>query len=254
MSDQDVQILNTEGWFQEFHKALLSAFPIPGKLKMMVRFSLNENLDAITTGENYQISVFQLILWAEANGRLKELLTAARQDNPGNPALRRFDEEVLRTPIEEKQSEQNDLSSGAVNYTRVSDLLADVINQTKDQLQEIFIFDLNAGIPLYFSSTRPKMDEIVFGDNDIGQAFEHFENLKQVSKALDSFGETTKFGSLQYSIFKLEARQLMIYFYDLPDTTVAICFIALTDVPIGRLVDLCENKIDTIKDKLLHMF
>lgn len=132
----------------------------------------------------------------------------------------------------------------------------DVVNQTNGQLEAILIFDVSRGSPLYQISTDPEMRKIFFGDNDIGDisvALRDFGNLKQLSKALDSFGKSTKSGSLQYSIFMLEARQLMSYFYDLPHTphtTVAICFIALTDVPIDRLVDLCENKIDQIKDEL----
>ncbi|MEH2454260.1 hypothetical protein [Nostoc sp.] len=130
----------------------------------------------------------------------------------------------------------------------------DIVKETNGQLQAIIIFDFSEGLPIFYSKqlkdTDPKLNYTLFGDNDIGVALENFENLKQVSKALDSFGKTTKSGSLQYCIFMLTNRYLMVYFMKLPDITVAICFIALTDVPIDRLVDLCENKIDQIKDEL----
>ncbi|NJM73206.1 MAG: toll/interleukin-1 receptor domain-containing protein [Scytonema sp. RU_4_4] len=89
----------TELWFngdrlQQFHKALLSAFPTTAKLKQMVRFKLDENLDAIAGGANHSEVVSNLIEWAEGEGRLEELLIAARKDNPGNPALQRFDEQM----------------------------------------------------------------------------------------------------------------------------------------------------------------
>lgn len=126
----------------------------------------------------------------------------------------------------------------------------DIVKKTNGQLEAIIIFDFSTGSPSYHSSTDPVKHKILFRDNDIGVAFRDFENLKVLKPTLDSFGENTKSGSLQYSIFKLEARQLMIYFYDLPDTTVAICFIALTDVPIDQLVDLCQNNINKIKNKL----
>ena len=89
----------TELWFngersQQFHKALLSAFPTPGKLKQLVRFRLDENLEAIAGGANHSEVVSNLIEWAEEQGRLEELLIAARKENPGNPALRKFDEQI----------------------------------------------------------------------------------------------------------------------------------------------------------------
>jgi len=89
----------TELWFngerlQQFQKALLSAFPTPAKLKQMVRFRLDENLEAIAGGANHSEVVSNLIQWAEEQGRLEELLIAARKENPGNPVLRKFDEQI----------------------------------------------------------------------------------------------------------------------------------------------------------------
>ena len=83
---------------QQFHDALLSAFPTPAKLKQMVSFELDENLDAIAIGENYSEVVFKLIEWAESEGKEEELLNAARFSNPGNPKLKSFDEQIRNTP------------------------------------------------------------------------------------------------------------------------------------------------------------
>lgn len=80
-----------------FHEALLSAFPTPAKLKQMVSFELDENLDAIAIGGNYSEVVFKLIEWAEAEGKVKKLLDAARSSNPGNPKLKSFDEQIRNT-------------------------------------------------------------------------------------------------------------------------------------------------------------
>ena len=49
--------------FRQLKEALLSAFPHRAKLKQMVRFGLEENLDAIATGENDEDVVFKLIEW-----------------------------------------------------------------------------------------------------------------------------------------------------------------------------------------------
>jgi len=89
----------TELWFngerlQQFQKALLSAFPTTAKLKQMVRFRLDENLEAIAAGANLSETISNLIEWAEAEGKSEELLIAARKENPGNPVLRKFDEQI----------------------------------------------------------------------------------------------------------------------------------------------------------------
>ncbi|WP_414587360.1 effector-associated domain EAD1-containing protein [Scytonema sp. PCC 10023] len=86
--------------FRQLQLALLSAFPNRAKLKQMVRFGLEENLDAIATGENDEEVVFQLIDWAESNGNLENLLIAARNEdcggNSGNSQLKRMCEELLK--------------------------------------------------------------------------------------------------------------------------------------------------------------
>lgn len=78
---------------EQFHDALLSAFPNKATLKQMVSFQLNINLDNYTDG-NLSKVVTELIEWAEANGNAEKLLTAAREVNPGNPKLRSFDEQM----------------------------------------------------------------------------------------------------------------------------------------------------------------
>lgn len=82
---------------KQFQDALLSAFPSEADLEQMVSFELDENLNSIATGGNYSEVVFKLIKWAQAQGKVKELLTAARSSNPGNPKLRSFDEQIRNT-------------------------------------------------------------------------------------------------------------------------------------------------------------
>jgi hypothetical protein len=94
--------------FQQLQEALLSAFPHRAKLKQMVRFGLEENLDAIATGENDEDVVFKLIDWAETNGNLENLLIAARNQDcggvPGNSQLKRICEELLQGQTAREQS------------------------------------------------------------------------------------------------------------------------------------------------------
>ncbi|KYG09373.1 hypothetical protein BE21_18355 [Sorangium cellulosum] len=77
--------------------ALLDAFPSQDALAQMVRFGLNENLEAIAGLGALKKVVFSLLTWAEANNRLDALLSAAREDNPGSESLRRIVEEIERS-------------------------------------------------------------------------------------------------------------------------------------------------------------
>jgi len=96
-----------------FHKSLLSAFPDLSKLRQMVDFKLDENLDAIAMGENHSDIVFKLIKWAESEGKVNDLLTAARESNPGNSELLSFQEQMQSQFDENSQSEINIYSSKA---------------------------------------------------------------------------------------------------------------------------------------------
>ena len=78
---------------RDFRDALLSAFPRKIELAQMLSFELNRNLDEIATGENHSDAVFQVITWAEAQGKLQELIDAASECNPGNSQLREFCQE-----------------------------------------------------------------------------------------------------------------------------------------------------------------
>jgi hypothetical protein len=78
---------------KRFQEALLSAFPTRSALAQMVRVGLDENLEAIAAEKNLSVAVFELIGWAEAQGRIRELIAAARQANQGNAILRSFAED-----------------------------------------------------------------------------------------------------------------------------------------------------------------
>ncbi|NJM73213.1 MAG: hypothetical protein HC862_25505 [Scytonema sp. RU_4_4] len=94
--------------FQALQQALLSAFPHRTKLKQMVRFGLEENLDTIATGENDEDVVFKLIEWAETNEKLENLLIGACNEdcggNSGNQQLKRICEELLQRQTTREQS------------------------------------------------------------------------------------------------------------------------------------------------------
>jgi hypothetical protein len=86
--------------YKQLQDALLSAFPTEGALTRMVRIQLNENLDAVAGGTALIDVAFELIVWAQSQGRLKDLVEGARKENPGNADLRAFEEQVLRPLLE----------------------------------------------------------------------------------------------------------------------------------------------------------
>lgn len=75
---------------EQLQDALLAAFPTRSALASMVRFQLDENLDALASPGSLQTTVFELIAWAESQGRIAKLVEGACAANPGNPALRAF--------------------------------------------------------------------------------------------------------------------------------------------------------------------
>jgi hypothetical protein len=73
--------------YKQLQQALLDAFPTETALQQLVMFELDENLATIASGGNLQAIVFNLIGWAQAQGRLAELIQGALRSNPNNPAL-----------------------------------------------------------------------------------------------------------------------------------------------------------------------
>jgi tetratricopeptide (TPR) repeat protein len=72
---------------KQLERALMSAFPSIDDLARVVRFGLDKNLSEISESGSLKDTVFQLIQWAEAQGRVKDLIEAAYAENPGNPEL-----------------------------------------------------------------------------------------------------------------------------------------------------------------------
>jgi Effector-associated domain 1 len=86
--DPDIDL--TPAQLREALTALLDAFPSEGALARLTTLHLGENLAVITTAGSLRDVVFELLMWARAHGRQRELLRAAREENPGNPRLAAF--------------------------------------------------------------------------------------------------------------------------------------------------------------------
>lgn len=75
---------------RELHAAVLAAFPSFDDLNRAVYFGLGLKLPTISDNRSMDSTVFSLIEWARARGRLKELLGALRDSNGTNRDLIAF--------------------------------------------------------------------------------------------------------------------------------------------------------------------
>ncbi len=82
----------------QLRSALLSAFPRAIDLAQLVRFRLDENLYAFAAQSPLDQTVFDLLMWAESQGRLRDLVLGALEERPRNPDLQAFAEQIGLTP------------------------------------------------------------------------------------------------------------------------------------------------------------
>ena len=99
---------------KQLHETLCSVSQSDANLQQMVRFHLDKNLRAIAGGNNLGELVFDLIKWAEQQGKVKELINAAQFYAPGNPRLQVFIRENPGLINDEKQEKSNQGPSPAL--------------------------------------------------------------------------------------------------------------------------------------------
>lgn len=79
----------TSDQVRQIQQALLHAFDRDG-LRMLLRLQLNEDLDAVAGDDNLNTVVFNLVAWAEREGRVGELIAGAAAANPGNAQIQQL--------------------------------------------------------------------------------------------------------------------------------------------------------------------
>ena len=72
---------------KKLRQGFVSAYPSITELKTMIDDKLGHNLDAIAGGSNLEEVVFNLIIKAEAQGWLKDIVSAATEANPEDSDL-----------------------------------------------------------------------------------------------------------------------------------------------------------------------
>src|SRR5437588_11269820 len=94
--------LNNEQ-YRRLTDAMVKALRKKPVVERVVRFSLNEDLDAIVGGDTLTDIVFNLVGWAESQVRLEELIVEAHHENRGNLLLKAVSEEILATTLDVPQ-------------------------------------------------------------------------------------------------------------------------------------------------------
>ncbi len=80
----------TGAQFEKLETALIQAYPDEGSLKRMVRIVFTEALQTVAEGSNHTERVDKLIEWAEAKGKVVDLVRGAHRRNHGNEQLKNF--------------------------------------------------------------------------------------------------------------------------------------------------------------------
>lgn len=131
--------------------------------------------------------------------------------------------------------------------------LTQIVKESQEDLQTIIIFNLSDGLP-FFSNKQLKEKNFslykALYSNEEGAEETGLNYLQNIQDALNNFGKVTDSGGLQYSIFKLDKSTMIIYYHQLPDVDVAICFLASEQVNLGNVVFLARRRIGEIRAKL----
>lgn len=131
--------------FEQFHAAIINAFVSYSDLKPPVKYVLGVNLNTIATEvAPLNRQVYQLIEWAEANGKVSELIRALRRPsptgNPGNPQLKAFAEAYLGPDNNELDRVVDDIiarNPGAAGWRDQLRTVADALGGKPKSLDEL---------------------------------------------------------------------------------------------------------------------
>ncbi len=154
----------------KFQEALLSAFN-RSELEQLVYLRLEVNLNDIVADGPHRQVVFDLIKWANGQGKVEALLRAAREENPGNVLLRQFDEAISVRPAPPQPTAPPVTKIPRSQLRELVDLLQQVPGAADFAQRTAFL----AGIPgaqaltRSQSSLRADLDSMVNGLNELGR-------------------------------------------------------------------------------------
>ncbi|MEH2247837.1 effector-associated domain EAD1-containing protein [Nostoc sp.] len=80
---------------EELHKAIINAYPDHAELQRVIDYKLNENLDVIAGTGRHGDVVYQLIKWANAEGKLETLIVTLCKEKPSNQQLKAIKQKLM---------------------------------------------------------------------------------------------------------------------------------------------------------------
>jgi hypothetical protein len=140
---------------KEFSKALEEAYPSYNKLKQMVRFKLDENLESIAGSGILNDVVFNLVEWAESKGKLEHLIQGAYEGNQDNSALKEFYQKYcpFSNPVSVlslEQWQEIQLILSEIDYNLLEQTCRETLKETVKNIEDNFpeIINLKSLRPL----------------------------------------------------------------------------------------------------------
>jgi hypothetical protein len=115
---------------KQLHRALLSGFD-HDTLRMLVQLELAESLDAIVPSGSLSSVAFDLIMWAERQGRTEELIKAVMAVQPKNQEIAALGN-LLPGPVGENTAAADPAIAEADWLRRLHSLLLDHFPQESD--------------------------------------------------------------------------------------------------------------------------
>src|SRR4051812_4333590 len=82
---------------RQLHEALVSAFDFQG-LRQLMAYDLDEVLENVVGSGALDTVVYELIEWADRNGRVEDLIKAAAQNRPRNQQIADVAQALLAPP------------------------------------------------------------------------------------------------------------------------------------------------------------
>jgi len=148
------------------------------------------------------------------------------------------------------------------------DQLLNQIVEEQEGLEAIVLINLTKSLPQYHNSDLRLNNERLFNDlfrtnRGISKALANFASLQSIPKALNTFGQETNKGQLDYAIFlfKNEDKKnidsgglIVVYFTIFEGVPFAICYIATKEAFLASILLSCEESIDQIRDGLKEKY
>jgi hypothetical protein len=179
---------------KEFSKALEEAYPSHNRLKQMVRFELNENLESIAGSGILNDVVFNLVEWAESKGKLEHLIQGAYEGNQDNSALKEFYQKYcpFSNPVSVlslEQWQEIQLILSEIDYNLLEQTCRETLKETVKNIEDNFSEIIN------LKSLRP-LREILLEKcpykNNIPTVIEFAERLTNNKEVPDNYRKQIK--------------------------------------------------------------